>query len=69
MVDYAYLLRAPDGAMRVEHDRHVEGLFSRAATGSASCRRRASRRAVVPFEHSELEPGSHEVFVAKRPAG
>ena len=24
---------------------------------------------VVPFEHSELEPGSHEVFVAKRPAG
>jgi hypothetical protein len=21
----------------------------------------------VPFDHSELEPGSHEVFVAKRP--
>ena len=30
VVDYAYLLRTPDGAVRVEHDRHVEGLFSRA---------------------------------------
>jgi len=24
---------------------------------------------VVPLEHSELEPGSHEVFVANRPSG
>jgi hypothetical protein len=23
---------------------------------------------IVPFEHSELEPGSHEVFVATKPA-
>ena len=30
VVDYAYLLRTPDGAVRVEHDRHVEGLFARA---------------------------------------
>jgi SAM-dependent methyltransferase len=30
VVDYAYLLRMSDGAMRVEHDRHVEGLFTRA---------------------------------------
>jgi SAM-dependent methyltransferase len=64
--DYAYLLRAPDGAMRVEHDRHVEGLFARAdwlrllSEGGFQPR-------VVPLEHSELEPGSHEVFVAKRP--
>src|SRR2546427_2935180 len=28
-VDYAYLLREPDGSVRVEHDRHIEGLFSR----------------------------------------
>ena len=26
-VDYAYLLREADGSVRVEHDRHVEGLF------------------------------------------
>jgi SAM-dependent methyltransferase len=65
-VDYVYLLRTPDGAVRVEHDRHVEGLFSRAdwlrLLSAAGFEPRS-----VPFEHSELEPGSHEVFVAKRP--
>jgi SAM-dependent methyltransferase len=30
VVDYAFLLRAPDGASTVEHDRHLEGLFARA---------------------------------------
>ena len=30
LVDYAFLLRAPDGRTRIEHDRHVEGLFPRA---------------------------------------
>lgn len=29
LVDYAYLLRDPDGEVTVAHDRHVEGLFSR----------------------------------------
>jgi len=27
VVDYAYLLREANGAVRVEHDRHIEGLF------------------------------------------
>ena len=30
VVDYAFLLRTPDGAVSVVHDRHVEGLFARA---------------------------------------
>jgi SAM-dependent methyltransferase len=67
IVDYAYLLRLADGSMRVEHDRHVEGLFGRedwlrllAGAGFADAR-------VVPLEHSELEPGAHEVFVARKP--
>lgn len=29
-VDYAFLLRAADGRVAVEHDRHIEGVFSRA---------------------------------------
>jgi trans-aconitate methyltransferase len=29
-VDYVFLLRTPDGAVAVEHERHIEGLFSRA---------------------------------------
>lgn len=66
-VDYAYLLRAPDGTVRVEHDRHVEGLFPRDTwlrlLSDAGFEARS-----VPFEHSDLEPGSHEVFVARKPA-
>jgi trans-aconitate methyltransferase len=29
VVDYAFLLRQADGTVGVEHDRHIEGLFSR----------------------------------------
>jgi hypothetical protein len=66
LVDFAYLLRK-DGAIQVVHDRHVEGLFSRTdwlrlllETGFESPR-------ALPVEHSELEPGVHEVLVAVRP--
>jgi SAM-dependent methyltransferase len=63
--DYAYLLRSPDGSMRVEHDRHVEGLFARAHWLRLLSEAGFEPRS-VPFDHSELEPGSYEVFVAKR---
>jgi SAM-dependent methyltransferase len=66
VVDYAYLMRTPDGVVRVEHDRHVEGLFSR-ATWLRLLSDAGFEPRVVPLEHSELEPGSHEVFVARRP--
>lgn len=65
-VDYAFLLREADGSVRAVHDRHIEGLFSRAdwlrwltESGFVDIR-------TVPFDHSELEPGAHEVFVAVR---
>ncbi len=29
LVDYAFLLRSPDGQVQVAHDRHVEGIFAR----------------------------------------
>ena len=61
-VEYAYLLRDRDGSVRLEHDRHIEGLFSRADwlrwLTDAGFRTR-----VLPFDHSELEPGTYEVFV------
>ena len=66
VVDYAYLLREADGTVRAEHDRHVEGLFTRADWLRLLSETGFQARS-VPFEHSELEPGSHEVFVAKRP--
>jgi SAM-dependent methyltransferase len=65
-VDYAYLLREADGSVRVEHDRHVEGLFPR-ATWLELLEDAGFEATAVPVEHSELEPGSYEVFVATRP--
>ncbi|HEY8549584.1 MAG TPA: hypothetical protein VIL35_06495, partial [Vicinamibacterales bacterium] len=66
VVDYAYMLREADGSVRVEHDRHIEGLFSRndwlrliAEAGFVDAR-------VVPFEHPDIEPGTYELFSAKR---
>ncbi len=66
-VDFAYLLREADGSVRVEHDRHVEGLFSRGDWLRLLAETGFEPRA-VPFDHSELEPGSYEVFVARKPA-
>jgi SAM-dependent methyltransferase len=67
VVDYAFMLRTPDGQVRVEHDRHVEGLFAR-EEWLRLLSEAGFEPAIAPLEHSELEPGSHEVFVAKRPA-
>jgi SAM-dependent methyltransferase len=65
LTDYAYMLRMADGTMRVEHDRHVEGLFSRADWLRLLAEAGFAPTA-VRFDHSELEPGSYEIFVAVR---
>jgi hypothetical protein len=61
VVDFAYLLRE-GGQMRCEYDRHILGLFSRCdwlkLLGEVGFVPQSR-----PFEHSELEPGSTEVFV------
>jgi hypothetical protein len=66
-VEYAYLLRTPDGSVRVEHDRHVEGLFARADWLRMLSEAGFVEARAVPFDHSEIEPGSYEVLVAKKP--
>jgi SAM-dependent methyltransferase len=65
VADFAYLLREQDGSVRTEHERHVLGLFGRqdwlrllAAVGFEA--------RAVPFEHSEIDPGTHEVFVGAK---
>lgn len=63
LADYAYLIRSKDGTMRVEHDRHVEGLFGRGEWLRFLAEAGFDAR-VVPIDHSGLEPGSHEAFVA-----
>ncbi|HEX2677804.1 MAG TPA: methyltransferase domain-containing protein [Polyangiales bacterium] len=66
VADWACLLREGDAVPRVVHERHVFGLFARAdwlrvlseAGFEARC---------VPFEHSQVEAGTMEVLVARRP--
>jgi SAM-dependent methyltransferase len=64
-VDYAYLLREPDGSARVVHDRHIEGLFPR-DTWLETMRMVCFEASAQPFTHSEVdfEP---EVFIGVRP--
>jgi SAM-dependent methyltransferase len=59
-VDYAFLLRESNGDVRAVHDRHVEGLFPRAAWLNAfeSAGLRAS---------SEIDEWGRDVFVARKP--
>jgi SAM-dependent methyltransferase len=64
-VDYAYLLRDADASIRVEHDRHIEGLFPRGVwlellseVGFEIER--------VPFVHSEMPGLELEVFLGRR---
>jgi SAM-dependent methyltransferase len=65
VVDYAFMLRTEDGIVTAEHDRHVEGLFARDEWLRELAEVGFDAR-VVRFDHSELEPGSYEVFVARR---
>jgi hypothetical protein len=67
VVDYAYLLRGSDGSVRVVHDRHTEGLFRR-ADWLRLLSQAGFRPNAVPFEHSQLDPGTYEVFIARRPS-
>jgi SAM-dependent methyltransferase len=66
VTDMAYLLRDTDGSVDVVHDRHVMGLFPRAAwqEGIAEA---GFRPTGVPFEPRPVSGGAPEVFVGVRP--
>ncbi len=69
VTDMAYVLRDASGAVRLLHDRHTMGLFSRdvwleliTAAGFEPL--------AVPFEHSSYSDTGHEVFLGlRRPGG
>jgi SAM-dependent methyltransferase len=65
-VDYAYLLRDRDGSVRVEHDRHIEGLFGR-ADWLRWVAEAGFQSPIVALEHSEIASGQYVGFVGKRP--
>ena len=63
--DFAYLLREGN-SVRCVYDRHVLGVFARRTWLSLMSRAGFQARS-VPFEHSEIEPGTGEVFLGIRP--
>jgi len=63
-VDYAYLLRHPDGSVTVEHDRHIEGLFG-GDDWLRLLRSTGFEATQVPFAHSEIDRESF-VFVGRK---
>ena len=65
VADYVFLLRDADGSVRAEHDRHVEGLFPR-DTWLRLLAEVGVDAVPVPLEHSEVEPGVHEIFVGRK---
>ena len=54
--DYTYVLRESDGSIKVVHDRHIEGMFPR-DMWLRLFRQAGFEPRVIPFDHSELEPG------------
>jgi SAM-dependent methyltransferase len=68
LIDFAYLLRDEAGELRVESDRHRMGLFSRSAWLD-TLRQVGFEPRPIPFEHSEVEPGTIEVFLGIRLPG
>lgn len=65
VVDFAYLLREGKSKVRCEYDRHICGIFGREPWIRIISEVGFQARA-LPFEHSELEPGSCEVFLGIR---
>lgn len=64
-VDFAIMLKGEDGAVTVEHDHHVYGLFSRDEWHAHLC-----EAGFEPVEVDVEDPcaDEHAVFVARRPA-
>lgn len=66
VAEYAFVLRDGERSW-VEHDRHVEGLFPRQTWLAVIQDAGFVKARALPLEHSEVEPGLHEVFVCERP--
>ena len=61
VTDFAYILREPDGSVRVVGDRHVEGLFGREVWLRLLAESGFEARSVI-------DPWAHDIFVGRRPS-
>jgi SAM-dependent methyltransferase len=66
--DMVYLIKNKHGNLQIKHDRHVLGLFPR-QTWLKLLTNAGFRPQVIPFEHSQIEPGTCEVFIGSKIQG
>ncbi|NIM96449.1 MAG: methyltransferase domain-containing protein [Anaerolineales bacterium] len=67
LAEFAYLLRDENDQVRCEYDRHVCGLFKETDWIRIMYDVGFDAR-TIPFEHSELEPGTCDVFLGVKVA-
>jgi SAM-dependent methyltransferase len=65
-VDFAIMLRAKGGPVRIVHDHHVYGLFAR-DRWLALCRQAGFQPEIRTVVHSELAPAETDVIVCRKP--
>lgn len=63
--EMVYTMKDAQDQITIEHDRHVMGIFHRQIWVKLLSEL-GLQVEVIPFDHSELEPGSYEVFIAKK---
>jgi len=63
--EMVYTMKDAQDQIRIEHDRHIMGIFHR-QTWVKLFSELGLQVEVIPFDHSELEPGTYEVFIAKK---
>jgi SAM-dependent methyltransferase len=67
VTEFAYILHRAGEPSQTIYDRHVCGLFGRADWLRLLSEVGFEHPRVKPFDHSELPPGTLEVFIATRP--
>jgi hypothetical protein len=66
LVDFAYLLKDENDDIHCEYDRHILGLFSR-QTWLGLLAETGFQPRSIPFTHSQVGPGSCEIFLGIKP--
>jgi SAM-dependent methyltransferase len=63
--DMVYLIKDKQGNVQIEHDRHLLGLFPR-QIWLKLLSNAGFQPQVIPFEHSQIEPGTSDVFIGRK---
>lgn len=66
--DMVYLIKDKQGNLQIEHDRHLLGLFPR-QIWLKLLTNAGFQPQVIPFEHSQIEPGTCDVFIGRKIPG